>query len=295
MRFPRATHLIVTGATREILTEEIKPAIENFLKERGLELSQEKTRITHIEEGFDFLGWNFRKYSGKMLIKPAAKNIKNFLAEIRKVIKDNKTAKQEDIIHLLNPKIRGWANYHQPVIAKETLNKVDNEIWKALWQWAKRRHPGKGKSWIKNRYFGRTKERNWVFKIDTNDKSQTLTLIKASDTKIQRHTKIKADANPFDKRWELYFEERLVKRMKKTPRGNKLLLGLWMKQIGICPICKTTVDLDKDEHATHHILPRCEGGKDIITNLLLLHGNCHRQVHSQDSTVLKLATNENVA
>lgn len=68
-----------------------------------------------------------------MLIKPAAKNIKNFLAEIRKVIKDNKTAKQEDIIHLLNPKIRGWANYHQPVIAKETLNKVDNEIWKALW------------------------------------------------------------------------------------------------------------------------------------------------------------------
>ncbi|MBT9143715.1 MAG: Group II intron-encoded protein LtrA [Dehalococcoidia bacterium] len=282
-----ADDFIVTGATKEILTDKIKPIIENFLKERGLELSQEKTRVTHIEEGFDFLGWNIRKYSGKLLIKPATKNTNNFLAEVRKVIKDNKTAKQENLIQFLNPKIRGWANYHQSACAKETFDRVDNEIWKSLWQWAKRRHPGKNASWVKNRYYSRTGKRNWVF--TTGD----LTLLKAGDTKIQRHVKVKADANPFDKKWEPYFEKRLSIRMESKLQGRELLLRLWKQQAGICPICKAT--MEEDELNTHHIRPRCEGGKDIITNLVLLHGNCHRQVHSQKLTVLKPAAHSSAA
>jgi RNA-directed DNA polymerase len=144
---------IITGKTKEALENEVKPLVENFLKERGLTLSEEKIKVTHIREGFDFLGWNFRKYDGKLLIKPSKKNVKAFLENIRETAKENKTAKQENLIRLLNPKIRGWTNYHKVTVAKETFTEVDHEVWKVLWQWAKRRHSNKGLRWIKDKYF----------------------------------------------------------------------------------------------------------------------------------------------
>ena len=137
-----ADDFVITGATKETL-EQAKSIIGDFLKDRGLSLSEEKTKIVHIDEGFDFLGWNVRKYGGKLLIKPAKKNVQAFLRKIRQIIKENHTAKQENVIRLLNPVIRGWANYHQNQVAKETFSKVDHFIWKKLWQWACRRHPNK--------------------------------------------------------------------------------------------------------------------------------------------------------
>jgi RNA-directed DNA polymerase len=128
-----ADDFVITGATKETL-EDAKALIEAFLKERGLSFSAEKTQIVSIEEGFDFLGWNVRKYNGKLLIKPAKKNVQTFLRKIRKIIKGNKIAKQESVIRLLNPIIRGWANYHQNQVAKEIFSKVDSVIWKQLWQ-----------------------------------------------------------------------------------------------------------------------------------------------------------------
>ncbi len=112
-----ADDFVITGATKETL-ELAKSIIGDFLKERGLSLSEEKTKIVHIDEGFDFLGWNIRKYGGKLLIKPAKKNVQAFLRKIRLIIKENRTAKQENVIRLLNPVIRGWANYHQNQVAK---------------------------------------------------------------------------------------------------------------------------------------------------------------------------------
>ena len=102
------------------------------------QLSPEKTSITHIDQGFDFLGVNIRKYNGKLLIKPSKKNVKAFLDKVRNAIKGNKAAKQINLIKMLNPIIRGWANYHRSVVAKETFKRVDSEIWRSLWQWAKR-------------------------------------------------------------------------------------------------------------------------------------------------------------
>lgn len=157
-----ADDFVITGATKEVL-EEAKTVIEEFLKERGLSLSPEKTKITHIEEGFDFLGWNVRKYDGKLIIKPAKKNVQTFLRKIRATIKKAKTEKQVTVIAKLNPIIRGWANYHQNQAAKETFHRVDHVIWKQLWQWARRRHPNKPSNWIKNRYFVQRGRRNWVF------------------------------------------------------------------------------------------------------------------------------------
>lgn len=279
-----ADDFVVTGATKEAL-EEAKVMIVDFLAERGLSLSSEKTSIRHIEEGFDFLGWNVRKYDGKFLIKPAKKNVLTFLRNIRGMIKEARTAKQETMILRLNPAIRGWANYHRNQMAKETFTKVDNVIWKTLWRWACRRHPNKSLRWIKTKYFVRLGGRNWVFgiKVKRDDGSERwVTLTKASDTPIRRHIKIKGDANPFDPAWEPYFEERIARSMKKSLAGRRRLLSLWSAQDGKCPSCGERITT-KTGWNIHHLLPRHRGGKDILTNLTLLHPNCHRQLHSQDN------------
>jgi RNA-directed DNA polymerase len=256
-----------------------------------LTLSVEKTKITHIEEGFDFLGWNFRKYDGKLLIKPSKKNVKAFLKTIRETVKGNKTAKQENLIRLLNPKIRGWANYHKGTAAKETFSKVDCEVWKTLWQWAKRRHSSKGTYWIKEKYFKTEKHRNWIFAANTQDKDgkpQVVKLVNASDTKIERHTKIRGEANPFDPAQETYFESRLGRKMKEKLTGRIKWLRLWWRQDKECPNCHEKITKETGWHV-HHILPKSEGGKDNYSNLVLLHPNCHRQIHSQRLEVVKPA------
>ena len=127
--------------------------IKDFLKDRGLELSDEKTLITHIDKGFDFLGWNFRKYNGKLLVKPSKKSIDKFTEKISETIKMAKAWKQEDLIDALNPIITGWANYHQPTVASEIFHTLDSRIWGMLWHWAKRRHPEKSNKWIADKYW----------------------------------------------------------------------------------------------------------------------------------------------
>ncbi len=278
-----ADDFIITGKTKELLENEVKPLVEGFLRERGLTLSEEKTKVTHIREGFDFLGWNFRKYNGKLLIKPSKKNVKTFLGKIRETVKGNKTAKQENLIRLLNPMIRGWANYHKGAVAKETFTKVDTEIWKALWQWATRRHPNKGLRWIKEKYFKSVGTRNWTFTANTKDKDgepKKVSLVKARDTEIKRHVKIKGEANPFDPAQEAYFESRLGRKMKDKLTGRIQWLRLWWRQDKECPNCHEKITEEIGWHV-HHILPKSEGGKDNNSNLVLLHPNCHRQIHSQ--------------
>ena len=286
-----ADDFIITGKSKELLENEVKPWVESFLKERGLTLSMEKTKVTHIEEGFDFLGWNFRKYDGKMLIKPSKKNVKALLGKIRETVKANKTAKQENLIGLLNPMIRGWANYHKGAVAKKTFTKIDNEVWKATWQWATRRHPNKGLRWIKDRYFKAEGNRNWIFTANTQDKDgkpQIMKLVLASDTKIVRHIKIKGEANPFDPKQESYFESRLGWKMEGNLKGKFQMLRLWWRQDKECPHCQEKITKETGWNI-HHILPKSEGGKDNISNLVLLHPNCHMQIHSLKLKVVKPA------
>jgi RNA-directed DNA polymerase len=147
-----ADDFIITGDSKELLENEVRPLVERFLKERGLALSADKTRITHIDEGFDFLGQNLRKYDGKPLVKPSKKNTLAFLEKVRALIGANKTVSQAMLIDILNPVIRGWAGYHRHCVATETFGRVDHEIWRRLWQWARRRHPNKSAAWVKKRY-----------------------------------------------------------------------------------------------------------------------------------------------
>jgi RNA-directed DNA polymerase len=145
-----------TGASRGILETKVKPIVINFLKERGLELSEEKTRITSIHEGFDFLGFNVRKYNGKLLIKPSKQSIKAFLHKIRDIIRSNKAARTEMLIWQLNPMIVGWTNYYRHVVAKKAFEFIDYSIYQNLRRWIKRRHPNKtsvcykGRNMIRN-------------------------------------------------------------------------------------------------------------------------------------------------
>jgi RNA-directed DNA polymerase len=287
-----ADDFIITGNSKESLENEVKPLVEKFLSARGLELSPEKTGITHIDEGFDFLGVNIRKYNGKLLIKPSKKNVKAFLDKVRNAIRDNKTAKQINLITLLNPIIRGWANYHKSVVAKETFKRVDREIWQSLWQWAKRRHSEKSSLWIKEKYFKTRGNRSWVFaaedreKLSPDGKPMEVSLFCASDIPIKRHIKIRGEANPFDPKYETYFEERATSKMRDTLKGNRKFLSLWLNQGGNCAICHQKITADM-QWSLHHINRKVEGGGNNVSNLRLTHFHCHRKVHSRKLEVVE--------
>lgn len=272
-----ADDFIITGISRDLLVNEVKPVVESFMAERGLSLSPEKTLITHITDGFDFLGQNVRKYNDKCLIKPSRKNLKTFLANVRSVLNGNKTMPAWWIVKKLNPMIRGWANYHRGVVAKETFNYVDYRIWKMLWQWCKRRHKNRRKRWVRKKYFKSVEARNWVFQ-STAPSGQQFTLLYANDTPIKRHTKIKAELNPFDPAWETYLEQRLERAWKNSVQGRKKLIKLWVRQRKTCPMCKQHITHETGWNI-HHIVFTQKGGSDSMDNLVLLHPNCHRQLH----------------
>jgi len=206
-----ADDFVVTCSNSEYLEKEIKPTISKFLADRGLELSQEKTRITHINQGFDFLGFNIRKYNGICLTKPKKDSVKSIYSSISECVNNHKTVTQEQLIQMITPKIKGWANFFCHSAAKQTFSLLDNKLFKLLWKWAKRRHPNKGNQWIKAKYFKNTGNRYWVF--SATDKKQTCDLPLFDATKIIRHTKIKGLSNLYDKDWEGYFKERVKRQV----------------------------------------------------------------------------------
>jgi len=273
-----ADDFVITGNSKELPEHEVKSCVEDFLAERGLELSKEKTLITHISEGFDFLGQNVRKYDGKLLIKPSAENVKTFLESVRETIRVNRAVKQQTLIHLLNPKIRGWANYHRHVVSKQTYVKVDYHIWRALWRWARRRHPHKSCRWVRQRYFRTRDHRHWVFATQTrayDGTPRTLSLLSASSTRIVRHVGVKADANPFDPAWDSYFAQRQGTRMLERLQGRGFPNKLWQQQQGKCPGCGQLI-VEDDRWVLRPVVPFKVGGARSLTNLKMLHSTCQR-------------------
>lgn len=208
-----ADDFIITGATKAVLEEKIKPVIEKFLAERGLSLSPEKTKITHIEQGFDFLGINIRKYNGKLIMAPAKNSVTRFLDDIREIFRRHVANKTEDLITHLNNKIRGWSNYYRHVCSKETFSNIDHAIFHLLKKWCRRRHSSKSLAWIKANYYRRDKFRDWIFTTAIKDKQGNainLDLLSASRTTIKRHTKIIAQATPYDPKYQSYFKDRII-------------------------------------------------------------------------------------
>jgi RNA-directed DNA polymerase len=214
-----ADDFVVTGASKEVLESVVLPAIRRFMAVRGLELSEEKTRITRITEGFDFLGQNVRKYGGKLLIKPARKSVSSLLEKVRGIIKGHASVTQRALIQQLNPVIRGWAMYHRHIVAKATFSLIDSHIWQLLWRWALRRHPNKGARWVRRRYFRTDGQRSWDFATEAvraDGSIGSLRLFRATTVAITRHVKVRGPAHPFDPAWTPYFARR---RAAKHPVG----------------------------------------------------------------------------
>jgi len=222
VRFPRATHLIITGASKELLVDKILPEITTFLAARGLRISPEKTAITHVEQGFDFLGANIRKYGGKLLMKPAAQAVRRFLQDIRRYLRSHRTITAANLIKALNPKIRGWAYQFRHLVASRVFEEVDYRIQDSLWRWVKRRHPQKSVRWIYRRYYRRSGNGRRVFSArirPANGPERVVDLFRASSLPIVRHVKVRAAATVFDPRYDAYFRHRRMRQ--REMRGPK--------------------------------------------------------------------------
>lgn len=265
-----ADDFIVTAENPEILETGVKPIIVEFLKERGLELSEEKTLITHIDDGFNFLGVNIKKYKGKLLTMPSKKNYQSVIDKIRKVIKENPSIRQEDLIHKLNPIIRGWVNYQKYNVSSKHFDKLDFEIWRALWKWCCRRHKRKGKRWIAKKYFNTIGNRTWTFSVKSEKYDDYLRLVYACDTDIRRFKKIKSEANPYDEQWFDYFEAREESQMRNNLKGRRILKSHWENQKGLCSVCNNRITTE-----TNFRVQKNSDGK-----ISLVHPECHKPLRS---------------
>ena len=289
-----ADDFVILADSKELLESEIKPWVEQFLSVRGVALSQEKTQIVCITEGFDFLGWNFRKYvpkspyrKAKLLIKPSKKNASAFYRKVREIIKNSGAMTQEALIGQLNPVLKGWAQYHSPVVAKETFSKLDHLIHWRLWRWAKRRHSKKSAGWIRNKYFRSVGGQNWVFAHPyKNGKGEKKfrRLYNLAETAIVRHKRLSGEYQPYDAEHELKWEALRVQRMQHKLRYRGQILSIFRRQKGLCAHCGQAISKETGWH-DHHVIRRVDGGSDILSNRVLLHPNCHALAHSQQLKV----------
>jgi RNA-directed DNA polymerase len=215
-----ADDFIITGVSQALLEEEVKPLVVQFLTERGLELAEEKTRIVHIDQGFDFLGFNVRKYNGKLLIKPATSSIAAVKEKVREIIRTGRSLPQGILIRRLNPVIRGWGNYYRHFVSKEVFHDIDNAIWHMTWNWAKRRHPQRTRKWVKDRYYARREGCDWVFT------DGSVELFRMLSIPIRRHVLIRGASNPYDPEYASYFAARRARQRTEAPENAPAWLFL---------------------------------------------------------------------
>ena len=219
-----ADDFIVTGKSKTILEQDIKPTIEKFLSERGLSLSTEKTSITYIRHGFTFLGQTFQKQGNKLLITPAKEGIQNLLRKVGDLIRKHIGKPTEALIKKLNPVLRGWANYHRHVVSSKAFNRIDTYVFEQLWRMVKRKHQNKTKGWLFKKYWSAAGKHLFSIVHKYKEKSRILKVIRVSSLGIKRHIKIKADANPYLPEFGYYFWKR------KNVRGACLLDALSHRQ-----------------------------------------------------------------
>ncbi len=210
-----ADDFVITADSPET-TREVLEVVKTFLDPRGLKLSEEKTLVTHISDGFNFLGWNFRKYNGKLLIKPSRDSQKEAIGKVSEVIHKAKAWDQDRLIRILNPIIRGWAQYHNHAVSLDVFSKLDDVVYNMLASWAKRRHQNKGAKWVMEKYWHKSGNRNYVFCTEYQ------TLERFSNAKIVRQRLAKLDNNPYiDKeyfeQWKLM--EYCRKKRTRTPKS----------------------------------------------------------------------------
>ncbi len=260
----------VVMAKEKWTIEELKDVISNWCMEKmGVELSKEKTHITNADDGFDFLGCNIKKHKindtkSKTLIKPSKGSIKSIKLKIKDICKSGGGLTQDALIGKLNPVIRGWANYHCSNVAKDVFSSIDKYVFERLWKWAIKRHVNKGKAWIKDKYWHKEGNKDWVFK------TKEYSLYNMASTKITRHAKIKSEHHIFDGQDEYWIKRRFMNMTGKKTRKETCLI----KQKFRCNVCKEIFKHDSIMELDH-IIPKSCGGTESVKNLHVLHRHCH--------------------
>jgi RNA-directed DNA polymerase len=221
-----ADDFIVTGRDERLLREEVLPVVQAFLEPRGLALSEEKTRICNIEQGFDFLGFNLRKYGGKLLIKPAPQKISAFLGRIKECVQSLFGAPVEALIRKLNSMLRGFALHCRHVVAKKSFDYIDKAVLRHVRWWLKHRHPNKTPAWLERRYFQTQGTRRMLCAPAAKATRKRLVLFQASAVAIQRHVKVPGLARLYDPCYEAYFEQRR-RQQWLWRRTDRLRLAAW--------------------------------------------------------------------
>lgn len=135
--------------------EQVRHRLEQWLAPRGLSFNEDKTHIFHVEQGFDFLGFNIRRHGGKLLIKPSTAAVKRIRQRIATEVRSLRGSNAEAVIYKLNPIIKGWVGYYRSAVSKEVFSAIDNHLWGQLYRWGLRSHPNKSKHWVTDRYFGK--------------------------------------------------------------------------------------------------------------------------------------------
>lgn len=203
-----ADDFVITCKSREVLEIKVLPALKEFLLKRGLALSDEKTRIVNVNNGFEFLGQSLRKYDGKLVIKPTKESLKKIQERIVGIIKSHDVGSVPSMIRRLNQTIRGYCNYHRTACSSKTFYRLDNFVYNAVKRWLHGRHPNKGRRWITKKYYRTVKGNRWIFhsaSVDEKGSKKVVDLQRASWIGIVRHVKVRSDANPYDSAYQEYF------------------------------------------------------------------------------------------
>lgn len=265
-----------------------KKQINDWLNTRGLQISEEKTRIVHITEGFDFLGFNVRQYKVnntktgyKLLIKPSKEFVKKCKQDIREVFLNNIGNTVDNLIGKINPIIRGKANYMNKVVSKEVFSHLDYYLFTRQVRFVKRAHPNKPWKWIKRKYWGNLSlahpNQRWVF----GNKATGNHMLKFSWTKIERHAVVSKTSSPDDPSLVEYWEKRKSKRDEsEAQKLNKRKQKIAQRQNYKCTMCGQSI-FNGETTQIHHIKPRSEGGSDDISNLTYVHTFCHHKIHHE--------------
>ncbi|WP_246459799.1 group II intron reverse transcriptase/maturase [Streptomyces himalayensis] len=275
----------------------VRMRLGEWLAPRGLAFNTEKTKTVHLNEGFDFLGFNVRRYDDQLLIKPSRTAIKRIKERLREAVKALRGSNAAALIAKLSPIIRGWAAYYRVAVSSKVFSSLDTYVWRLTFKWARHTHPRKSRTWVANRYFGRfnrSRDDKWVFGNPEN----TSYLIKFAWTKIARHDMVKGAASVDDPTLADYWDKRRHKTVPTTL--DKRTLSMAYLQKGICPVCRQALIADaeyqpdnprewiewfataKKRLEKHHLVYRSLGGSDARPNLRLVHSECHQHHHTGD-------------
>ncbi len=281
-----ADDFLVTAKRKQDI-EAIIPVLEQWLGERGLKLHPDKTQVVNVQQGCHFLGFTIRHLGGKCLCVPQKEKVKAFVQGIRDWLKANTQAKPESIINYLNPRLRGWGNYYRHGVSKRVFSYVDNQLWKAIWRWCRKRHPNKGGKWVARKYFKFHKGRHWTFFAATKNRRgepRTLTLTKVADMPIQRHIKVKGMASPDDPSLHDYWQYRQTQYGKTYWATGSKYHQVALAQRWRCPVCGDLLFNGEPLHIHHRIRIK-DGGMDGADNLIHLHRACHQHIHAGGNLV----------